>query len=144
MQRLRGWFTRERKKALEQAASDPSNPSRSKAVSNPFASMMKELRKPQEPMPRAISKWQYYMSHPDHRADCDAEFKRRGGEDMPASKHLNFRRQVAEELLSLESETTQKSLVEEAAEKLKEELEEYHERQEGLPSCDPGVQEECV
>ncbi|KAJ7219355.1 hypothetical protein GGX14DRAFT_389933 [Mycena pura] len=110
---------------------------------NPFAPMMKGLRKPDGSRPRRRADIPFYMSHPDFKDKVDAEFERRGFNERDRDEHLALRIKVAKSLWLKEPAEVWERIKSEARDEHEEEMIAYRDAVEGLPSADPAAQKEA-
>ncbi|KAJ7111418.1 hypothetical protein C8R44DRAFT_883216 [Mycena epipterygia] len=122
--KIKRWFNRQR-------------PAQIGIQGNPFFDYLCDLRKRNdEPPPRHLPNWQYYMQHADFKGvlseHWDAE-----KEDVPKKKRLVRRAEIAWEMLQEEPQKVREKLNREAEEAHKQALQEYEEADEGLLSVHP-------
>ncbi|KAJ7106176.1 hypothetical protein C8R44DRAFT_886068 [Mycena epipterygia] len=122
--KIKGWYNRQR-------------PAHIGIQGNPYFGFLAQMRKrSDEPPPKRVSDYQYYLQHPDFKEKVAAQFAI-ASDSEPKSKHLAIRCRVARELLAEESEEVRQQLKEEAKEVHEQEMAEYEEEDQGLLSVDP-------
>ncbi|KAJ6489835.1 hypothetical protein C8R45DRAFT_1096821 [Mycena sanguinolenta] len=110
---------------------------------NPFFHQLKEMRqKNDEPAPKRLADYQYYLQHPDHKDAIEVRFQDKYAEE-PRKNHLALHCQLAREMLAAEPEDVRARLKEECEEAHQAELAEWKEADQGWPSADPKVQKQC-
>ncbi|KAJ7027249.1 hypothetical protein C8F04DRAFT_1189686 [Mycena alexandri] len=109
---------------------------------NPFAEWLTRLRRPNEPCPKRISDYQYYMQHNDFKDKVAEEFKAKYP-DVVREEALAARCKVARALFEQESEEVKARMREEAGKEHESLVETWQEAEEGLPSVDEEDQEEA-
>ncbi|KAF7337192.1 hypothetical protein MSAN_02271400 [Mycena sanguinolenta] len=129
-QKIKHWFNRQR-------------PGHMGIQGNPFFHQLKQMRqKNDEPAPKRLADYQYYLQHPDHKDAVEARFQEECG-DEPRKKHLALRCKLAREMLAAETEDVRTRLKEECEKAHQTELAAWKEADKGWPSANPEVQKQC-
>jgi hypothetical protein len=109
---------------------------------NPYFGYLSRMRRQdQEPPLKRPADYQFYKRHPDFK-DAVAERFEEECADEPRSQHLKLRCKLAWEMLEEEPQEVKQRLKQECDDAHAEELEDYKNSEEGLPSVDPEVQAE--
>ncbi|KAJ6631638.1 hypothetical protein B0H10DRAFT_2207261 [Mycena sp. CBHHK59/15] len=130
-EKIKRWFNRQR-------------PSQMGIYGNPYFEHLSRMRRQNdEPPPKWLADYQFYLQHPDYKGGVNEQFGEEGGDDLPRGKKLALRCDIAKRLLAAEPEEVRESLKAEVEEAHEQELQEYEDVEEGLPSVDPKVQQEA-
>ncbi|KAJ6499894.1 hypothetical protein DFH09DRAFT_1336300 [Mycena vulgaris] len=128
--KVKRWFNRQR-------------PGQIGVYGNPYFEYLADMRRQSdEPPPKRLADYQFYLQHPNFKGRVSAQFSEEHGEDLPRGKQLALRCEIAKRLLGEEEEDVKQRLKEELDEAHEKDMQEYEDGAEGLPSVDPAVQQE--
>ncbi|KAJ7858431.1 hypothetical protein B0H13DRAFT_1901814 [Mycena leptocephala] len=109
---------------------------------NPYTPWLARLRRPDEPSPKRTTDYQFYMRHDDYKKAVDDEFKLRHW-DEPRHNHLALRCKIAREMFDLEPDVVKDRIRQEALEEHEDEMQQWRDAEEGLPSVNEEDQKEA-
>ncbi|KAF4584856.1 hypothetical protein EYR40_001673 [Pleurotus pulmonarius] len=96
---------------------------------DPWGPWLAQLRKPMDGPPRCPHDFQFYMRHPDFKANVSGEFEKEWAKlaekDQDEGKKMDFRCKVSQQLLALEKDEVKARLEEERAQRHKEAMDRY-------------------
>ncbi|KAJ6630398.1 hypothetical protein B0H10DRAFT_1939157 [Mycena sp. CBHHK59/15] len=128
--KIKGWFNRQR-------------PANMGIHLNPFFDYLARMRRQNNsPCPKCLPDHQFYLQHDDFKEEVARQFQKEYGHE-PRSKHISLRCQLAQKLLKKESDDVKQRIKEENDAVHEAEVEEWEEEEEGLPSLNPAIQQQC-
>ncbi|KAJ7174316.1 hypothetical protein C8R46DRAFT_1214526 [Mycena filopes] len=111
-------------------------------TSNLYTPWLARLRCPDGASPKRVTDYQFYMQHEEFKAAVEEEFQLRHAHE-PRRQHLSLRCQVAREFFERESEEVKKRIRLEAQLEHEDQLEQWKDAEEGLPSANEEEQVEA-
>lgn len=110
-------------------------------TASPFTPWLARLRRPDGACPKRVTDYQFYMQHDEFKARVESEFQIRYGHE-PRNQHLTLRCKVAREFFEAESEDVKVRIRAEARLEHEDQVEQWKDAEEGLPSANEEEQKE--